>query len=234
MMVMRQPHAEYDKAPQINFREGFRFGRSTALACDLPPKALPDAEESCGDVDRVFLQNLGLSRAQAAALMGGHALGRMERENLGYEGWWDTPEKQTIFSSHYYKSLLLHGWYPQKAVGGDPNKNQWKLHELELASHLPPNISDVDKTTLREAYQRAKPIDKEIAMLNSDVCLVWSFVMPDGEKTTTDARTQNCCAWLPVDSVKNWSITGEYCSTGHDVSVVQSWDLIGPKGIFVV
>ena len=53
-------------------------------------------QNSCGDVERVFVKNMGLSWDKAAALMGVHTLGRGRMENSGYDGWWSDAQSFAV------------------------------------------------------------------------------------------------------------------------------------------
>lgn len=61
-----------------------------------------------------------------AALMGAHTIGRAQIKNSGYQGTWTTPQTNHVFDNEYYRAMILKGWGPNLAVGGDPNKNQFK------------------------------------------------------------------------------------------------------------
>jgi len=54
-----------------------------------------------------------------------HTLGRAQIKNSGYNGRWGDAANSRLFNNHYYHSLLTKGWAPQRAVGGNPHKNQW-------------------------------------------------------------------------------------------------------------
>eukprot|EP00448_Togula_jolla_P030433 CAMPEP_0170623860 /NCGR_PEP_ID=MMETSP0224-20130122/29926_1 /TAXON_ID=285029 /ORGANISM="Togula jolla, Strain CCCM 725" /LENGTH=73 /DNA_ID=CAMNT_0010950347 /DNA_START=9 /DNA_END=226 /DNA_ORIENTATION=- len=57
------------------FKDQFRYGRTTAdSGCTFSEGRLPNPQESCDDVDRVFVKNMGLTWPEAAALMGVHTL----------------------------------------------------------------------------------------------------------------------------------------------------------------
>lgn len=111
-------------SPTLNFRDSFKFGRETTTTCG-DEAALPNPEDGCGAVDTVFVKRLGLSWRRAAALMGVHTLGRAKIENSGYDGFWVSPPFARIFGNHYY-SVLQVGWVPDRAVGNNTNKNQWR------------------------------------------------------------------------------------------------------------
>lgn len=112
------------KQMNLNFEVNFKFGRTTRASCPGAADRLPNPENGCADVDKVFVKNLGLTRSQAAALMGVHTLGRAQHENSGYEGWWSDPVNSRKFNNNYFASMLVKGWMvhrkrqPQKEYVG--------------------------------------------------------------------------------------------------------------------
>jgi len=85
-----------------------------------------------------------------AALMGAHTLGSAKRENSGYEGSWSSKGSEGVFDNDFYRQLLTRGWGPDLAVGGNPERNQWKLIDAAGVSSAHPQM-----------------------MLNSDLCLAY-------------------------------------------------------------
>lgn len=81
------------------------------------------------------------------AISGAHTIGRTNKEFSGYDGFWTDSKSAGIFNNDYYISVLAKGWAPELAVGGNPEKNQWK------------------KTDLGNKYQEM--------MLTSDMCLAY-------------------------------------------------------------
>lgn len=78
--------------------------------------------------------------------MGAHTLGRAQKENSGYEGTWSGKESEGVFDNDYYRQMLTRGWGPDRAVGGNTDRNQWKTVDSGPAGGL---------------------------MLNSDLCLAY-------------------------------------------------------------
>jgi len=56
-----------------------------------------------------------------------HTIGSAKLENSGYEGSWSSAEDKGKFNNQFYHNAVLRGWAPEKAVNGNPGKNQWKL-----------------------------------------------------------------------------------------------------------
>lgn len=159
----------------VDFRSSFKYGRTTALSCSWAHGRLPNPEDSCSAVNTTFVQRMGLSWGQSAALMGVHTLGRAKPENSGYDGWWSDVENSRKFNNDYYVSVLLKGWGPEASIGGNPGKNQWKRIDR-----------GVNETHL----------GKEM-MLNTDMCFV--YTMDNEGLVELDAATaveNNCsCTW---------------------------------------
>jgi len=159
-------------------KQNFRFGRTT-LTGDACKSAthwhenplLPNPAGGCSEVDRVFVTNMGLSWEGATALMGVHSLGRAKIENSGFDGYWDTPEHSRTFNNHYYVAIIATGWCPELAVGGNPDKNQWKRCDI-----------GTDKFSHKEM------------MLNTDMCL--AFTDSVGGPLIAGEQASDCCTWV--------------------------------------
>ena len=177
-------------APPLDLRSRFKFGRRTASSCDFAVGRLPDPERGCVAVDETFVQRMGLSWSQAAALMGVHTLGRAKVANSGYHGWWSDPENSRKFNNNYYVSLVVKSWIPEHSISGNSNKNQWER-------------GDIGRDTSTDGHEM---------MLNTDVCLVWTEGPQD---TPVVAKDENCCAWL-ISRIVTGAIDnngGEFCGS---------------------
>lgn len=128
VMVVTRELAVADRlhlhSTQISFKEQFNFGRTTAHGnqCIFEEGRLPNPENGCADVQRVFVTNMGLTRKLATALMGVHTLGRAHPANSGYNGWWSDVQASRHFTNDYYVSMLAKGWRPERISA---SKNQW-------------------------------------------------------------------------------------------------------------
>jgi len=150
-------------ASPLNLKSQFRFGRTTADAdCREKVSPLPNPEGGCREVERVFVQNLGLSWTSAVALMGVHTLGRARPENSGYDGWWSDPESSRLFNNNYYVSILTKGWVPENLR---PGKNQFRR-------------SDSGTTVAKEM------------MLSTDLC--FAYTEGEGEVPINAAQHSCC------------------------------------------
>lgn len=115
------------------FRDQFRFGRDTLEQCPDNHGLMPNPEKGCHDLQDIFLTHIfnvkkvnKLERWKlTAAISGAHTLGSAKPENSGYSGFWGDPKNQGIFNNDYFRNIIAHGWGPKRAVGGNPDKNQW-------------------------------------------------------------------------------------------------------------
>lgn len=136
------------------FRDQFRAGRTTVESCSWNKDLMPDPEAGCDDVMSLFGEHVfkfmrGREKKRfIAAILGPHTLGSAKRENSGYEGVWSSSDG--VFDNDYYRQMLTRGWGPDLAVGGNPERNQWKIIDLAGASS-----------------------DRRELMLNSDLCLAY-------------------------------------------------------------
>lgn len=176
--IMMATRRNVEGVEPLDFKSSFKFGRATATQCPEAKARLPNAEGSCSEVDRVFLQNLGLDWRGAAALSGVHTLGRAHPENSGYNGWWTGTTHAGRLDNMYFVSLLSRGWSPEKAVGGNAVKNQWRRSD------------------------GARSQTEHHMMLNTDMC----FVHDDSKEVVVgfeelNAAHTDCCAWVvPVEA----------------------------------
>jgi len=184
----------------IDFKSNFMYGRTTATECSFVAHRLPNPENSCDAVEATFVTAMGLNWRQAAALMGVHTLGRAQTSNSGYDGWWSDVTNSRRFNNNYYASIVAKGWVPEKAVGGNSDKNQWMRSDV-----------GADEATL----------GKEM-MLNTDMCLAFSgdectgLTMATCTSYDLNAASANsdCCTWaapLLVESAYTTYLDGEYC-----------------------
>jgi len=196
---------EFPNRRQISFKEKFRYGRTTATECDWSKNVLPNPEESCSDVKRVFLDNMGLTWTGAAALMGVHTLGRAQIQNSGYDGWWSDVENSRRFNNNYFVSLVTKGWMPQTRVDNNSAKNQWVNSNLNFDNEVHPEM-----------------------MLNTDLCLLYSNGRTEHEEIR--AADHDCCAWtIPSAAPRAVRVysQGEFC--GEPENVTEFWSTL-PTG----
>jgi len=169
----------------VDFSSQFRFGRKASATCAGNP-ALPNPENSCNAVKSNFVDSLGLTWEESAALMGVHTLGRASIHNSGYDGWWNAGPEGRDFSNSYYISLIAKGWEP-KNMG--ISKNQWvrsdggSRHEMML---------DTDMCLLFDTPGNTRAA--------KDDCCAWAGKAKDGlggvpsQCKHGEAAESNCCA----------------------------------------
>merc|ERR1719277_1511017 len=124
--VMTVTRPDYPST-QTEFKNQFSFGRKSVTECSWNVH-LPNPEEGCDATDKTFNKQMGLSWRYSAALMGVHSLGRAQKENSGYEGWWSDAHNSRIFNNNYYTSLIVKGWMPQR-IGFETNKELTDMTE---------------------------------------------------------------------------------------------------------
>jgi len=181
----------------LDFRARFKYGRVTNPQCNSAIGVMPDAERGCDAVKDTMISKMGLTWTQAAALMGAHTIGQASLDRSGYNGRWVPAKSSLRFDNDYFLSIILKGWAPEKMVGGNDEKNQWKR---------------VDIGTNEYAYGVEM-------MLDSDMCLYHSpydvLVDPNPLRAST-AGAQGCnCAWVrPLDHLEAIAVNNNvFCGT---------------------
>ena len=145
----------------LDLKDTFRWGRKDRSSCRQSASRLPEAT-GCKEVERVFLNNMGLEWRDAVALMGAHSLGRGSAEFSGHEGTWvDTATDAQVFDKQYYEELVFNAWRPRN-LG------------LEIQDYTTGN----NKRNKRQ-------------MLNTDICLVFDIEENLQCCTKTDEFFQN-------------------------------------------
>jgi len=172
-----------------SFRNGFKFGRQTALSCN--PEALPNPIHACDAVEEVFIERMGLTPEMAAALMGVHTLGRALPENSGYDGFWVSQQHAKTFSHHYYKAIIAVGWKPARTIKG---KMQWNRADVDPDHHLHAEM-----------------------MLNTDMCLAYQSGNTKPYTRSEDDNHTGCCLWMD-EARSTMSGVSCFCQ-GQDISV---------------
>merc|ERR1712048_1476069 len=141
----------------------------TRSQCPKSGERMPAADRSCGPVEQTFHQRMNLSWKESVALMGVHTLGRVNRQNSGFVGWWSDPQNSRIFNNNYFVSLISKGW------GAFITRDfpwQWIRSDKEGEKQFNDDGSVNDDNTQ--------------IMLDSDLCLAYEV----------DASIrEECCAW---------------------------------------
>lgn len=196
--VMMESRKHAAPGPNIDFKSGFKYGRTTAETCPWALGRLPNPEDGCPANDETFVKRMGLTWSETAALMGVHTLGRALPDNSGYNGFWSDSKNSRRFNNDYYNSLLDKGWRPER-VNGNPQKNQWFRADMGR-----------DDRTL----------GKEM-MLNTDLCLAYKNggrglfadkeLAPGGSKCCTWRMASNDGPWIPPPTNIYYEVGAPHC-----------------------
>jgi len=208
-------------APKIDLRSNFKYGRKTRRECPDSARRLPDPEDGCAAVKDVFVDSLGLTWKESAALMGVHTLGRARVSNSGYSGWWSSPQQSRLFNNDYYKSMVFKGWKPHQRICGNRNKNQW--------FKVGPQGGRTQQGFATEM------------MLDTDLCLAYSVdaegpvgnERPVAGKGPLHARNNTCCAWFfknPLTDFPNQVTLASFTEVCHAKFLVPSGEAIDDCG----
>jgi hypothetical protein len=134
LVIAGEAVMEGTSGTNIGFQNQFQYGRTTNAGCAWAIGRLPNPEFGCDNVPNsvktVFVDAMGLSWNESAALMGVHTLGRADPANSGYDGWWSEPTQQGIFNNDYFKAIIDKGW--KKETQSNPNKRQWIRSDVAL------------------------------------------------------------------------------------------------------
>lgn len=139
----------------------FKYGRTSVAECDQSAASLmPNPELGCDGLKDIFIDHIYAAQGDmawnlTAAISGAHTLGSASIENSGYNGFWDHPRESGIFNNAYYKSILLKGWYQELAVGGNPDKNQFKRIDAEIDDDHKEMMLSTDMCLAFDANQAA-------------------------------------------------------------------------------
>jgi hypothetical protein len=173
------------------FMSKFEFGRPTVASCAEHVGLMPNPEEGCADLKRVFVDHIYLnsdkdvSWKHTAAISGAHTIGKTNLENSGYNGSWTT--NPAVFDNAYYKRILDQGWIPQWNVNGNSGKNQWIVSDLG----------------------RDKPEVKQQMMLNSDLCLLFDN---SRDSVNCDELILADNAFLSLGPGRTTNVVYQYCN----------------------
>lgn len=115
--VTRQTSVNND----LDLIDTFRVGRVDRDSCPGSADRIPEPS-GCDAVEETFIDRMGLTWTDAVALMGGHTLGKGDRDFSGHEGVWvDNFQEAMMFDKKYYEELYLNAWRPRPNNG----KQDW-------------------------------------------------------------------------------------------------------------
>ncbi len=97
----------------LDLRGTFEWGRVDANSCSGQGDRMP-SPRGCSQTRDTFLTRMGLTWADATALMGAHTLGRGDRSFSGHHGTWAANDVEAmIFDKSYYEEVFLNSWRPR-------------------------------------------------------------------------------------------------------------------------
>jgi hypothetical protein len=172
------------------FMSQFEFGRPTVSSCEEHVGLMPNPEEGCADLKRVFVDHVYLdgdkqtSWKHTAAISGAHTIGKANLENSGYNGTWTT--NPAVFDNAYYLRIIDQGWIPQWNINGNQGKNQWIVSDLG----------------------RDKPEVAAQMMLNSDLCMVFDNAR---DSVNCDELILNDDAYINMAAGTTRSVVTAFC-----------------------
>ena len=110
------------------FMENFKSGRTAVHTCPSNTGLMPNPELGCDGLSSIFINHIYNAQGNrawelTAAISGAHTLGSASIANSGYNGFWGAAHQAHRFNNDYYKSILMKGWYQEKAVNGNSAKN---------------------------------------------------------------------------------------------------------------
>lgn len=94
--------------PKIAWRPG-RVDAVAGAFKALPDGRLPDGDKG-GDHLRHIFYKMGMNDQEIVALTGAHCLGRMHKQNSGWDGPWT--RSPTTFSNEFFRELVENKWTP--------------------------------------------------------------------------------------------------------------------------
>jgi hypothetical protein len=117
-----------------------------------------------------FETRMGFTTLEWSALLGAHTLGRMERNNSGFEGpWVSVRAEQNVFNNRYYRELISNNWARFTQTN---NLKLWKIPTTNTGTI---------------------PSTNPIRMLDTDAGMFWRI--SDGQCQIT--RVTNSCPEEP-------------------------------------
>jgi len=123
-------------------------------------------------------------------------LGRAQKKNSGYDGWWSDPANSRIFNNNYYVSIIAKGWRAGRTPASTdtwtvPKTVQEEFKFMETAPNKIQWARFDHNGNLPESTRHEM-------MLNTDLCL--AFANGNGEPVV--AARDECCTWAPAKMLK--------------------------------
>eukprot|EP01038_Epipyxis_sp_PR26KG_P004948 gene4948-6921_t len=162
----------------------YQYGRRDNAQCNGGAGRLPNPQPGVDEINRVFVNQMGLEYRDATTLFGAHTVGHVHTANSGYgfptiasvktNAWDTTPH---IFDNGYYISMLNIGWR-NIAING-PKKNLWKtgtndviMLNTDMVLGYPANTSNVVGFT--------GPLTPVPPQVNGEICRAFNSLTPAG------------------------------------------------------
>jgi len=209
-------HSQPQQSDAFDFQRRFRYGRTTAKSCAVS-KVLPRVSGAGKAMEDCFINRLGLTWAEAAALMGGHVAGRAL--HLGPKGWWSGPSHANAFDNYYFVAMLMHGWRSDSKVEGlwlrsdTANEEQVMLStDLSLAYGIASNNTQCCAWTEEEA------VSQLMEKRGFQYC---SMPSNDTAAVSRDEQKASCCDAGGFDNASTCEIIEE----GQAEAAVRSYAL---------
>lgn len=178
--------------PAEAFLENFKSGRTTQVTCPSNSGLMPNPELGCDGLSNIFIDHIySASGTRAwemtAAISGAHTLGSASIANSGYNGFWGAADQAGKFNNDYYRSILVKGWYQEKAVNGNAAKNQFKRIDREIGNAHKEMMLSTDMCLAFDANINA-------AGCRGNACNTFN-----GQGTPLLAQSHDCCAWVETN-----------------------------------
>jgi hypothetical protein len=137
------------------------------IATAGPHRELPSPDITTHELFAYFENNFGFNMQQTVALMGGHSLGTLSRENSGFDGRQGWVQNNNHLSNDYYNQIV--GGTPEDAnttnIDVLARAPQWT--QTFVDNSYDPTFRGPDRFQWERNIRRGGPI----VMLNSDIAI---------------------------------------------------------------
>jgi catalase (peroxidase I) len=186
----------------------FLWGRTDAPTCSdfyAGQSVLPNPTGNWDHVLYVFKTRLNFTETNIVALMGAHTLGRMEKQNAGFNGGWTT--SQNILNNEFYSSIIAVTWTKRT---NSANKPEWT-------------------TPHRSCNIHHSACAQNVVMLNTDL----SLFIETGDATCTSFPGGQCRN-SPVHNIAHeYAVNSGKWTQDFSVAMKKMIELgYGPKSVY--
>eukprot|EP01038_Epipyxis_sp_PR26KG_P012256 gene12256-16433_t len=168
----------------------FQYGRKETKDCSAGIGRAPDAQLGVDAIRQVFIKQLGLTYADAVALLGAHTLGHVHPTSSGYDGHPNDKTAKTditvnafdltptLFDNQYYRALNNVTWGTMYNRLVDYNKNIWIDYHCGMKGFgkgnlYPNNVTVNDCGPFRIIAATGDIKASRSIMLNTDMALLY-------------------------------------------------------------